>query len=159
LTIRRGNIAFTLSQADAQLLDIHKLYKSGRVDLIQSEDEDGGKPSQTFHPRPRYWYKNAERDSWLNPQVIELHRALDALHMWSRYTIDLRPTPGTYPHIPESRPEEEESPDVDFTITAVPGLPRNYYKDEYYDGLGEDSRRNLKATTAINLKLSPQTQR
>jgi len=78
-------------------------------------------------------------------------RGLDSLHLSTKYNSDLLPNRGAMPHQPDG-PLEPPPPDP--TIQAVPKLPRNFYRDDYWNLLAKDAQKRLEVQPSIDLEFS-----
>lgn len=67
-----------------------------------------------------YWIVPLE---WRSKELVKLLRALDVLHLSTRFDEKGKPTPGQWPRYRREKPPRVPNYEVD----GVPGLPRNFY--------------------------------
>ena len=87
--------------------------------------------------------------AWRNPEVEDFFKVLDSLHLSTRFQSNGRAKRGKFPHprIRSGRPP--------ITGTFVPGLPANFYDDNWLRSLTKFERSQLKIQPRIDLELSP----
>ena len=85
---------------------------------------------------------------WRNPEITDFLRALDAVHLSSRFT-DGKPSRGNWPHnrIPSCR--------KDLRTDAVSGLPSNFYEPSWLASQSEFELAKKKVQPEVRLTLSP----
>ena len=90
---------------------------------------------------------------WRSDEVTQYVRALDAVHMSTKFTISGRPIPGAWPR---TRVLSKKS--VDTCANAVPGLPRNFYNPAWLADQEEWRVRMLQIKeVTVDLTLQPLT--
>lgn len=135
---------------------IYELYESGSVDAIQTEDE-ASHNQEDGRTTLCYVRDNEERDSWLNPDVIVLHRALDALHLSTRFTKQAsiwKAHRGNFAHYPIDPPKTGNK-HRSGPVSAPPGLPLNFYRKAWFESLSKERQAALRPGPSIPLEVSP----
>ena len=99
-----------------------------------SEDETD-REHTTPEGRPRYTIMKLE---WRADMVTKYVRAMDVVHLSTRWTRGGRPRKGQFPRIRVAARNK-----VDTDAQAVPGLPRNFYDSNWLDALSEEERASL----------------
>ena len=84
---------------------------------------------------------------WRNPEITDFLRALDAVHLSSRF-MDSKPTRGNWPRnrIPSHR--------EDRTTDPIAGLPSNFYEPSWLASRSEFELTQLKVQPEVRLILS-----
>ena len=105
------------------------------------DETDTGRMGSDGSPR----YKIA-RLSWRSEELKKVLRALDVVHLESRFTATGRATPGNWPrHRVQGSHESAQLP--------ITGLPENCYAQAFLDGLDEDEIADLKMKPKVNLSI------
>jgi hypothetical protein len=101
---------------------INRIGTDGNSD-DESDVEDESEPIPRI-PKPTYWIVPLP---WRSRQLVNLLRALDTLHLSTRFTQEGKPTPGQWPRVRKTRPTSR----ITYSVEAVPALPRCFY-DEHW---------------------------
>ncbi|KAF9033659.1 hypothetical protein BJ165DRAFT_1534588 [Panaeolus papilionaceus] len=109
-------------------------------DACHSDDESD-------HSKGRRMYRIRDL-SWQNPALGLVFRALDSLHVASRYGDNGRINRGNWPrpcYVSDLEPLPTPPPQ---------GLPINFYNQDYLDGLSDDAMDELNVSDPVHIQLS-----
>ncbi|KAI0069363.1 hypothetical protein K474DRAFT_1714334 [Panus rudis PR-1116 ss-1] len=148
VTTRRASLALRRYNVIEAMRKLRKfsplLAQLGRDGM--SDDEFAPGP---YSP-PKY---NIVQLTWRSKKLTALLRALDALHIYTRFSNGHKPSRGNWPR------RREKSALVDHSRAAPKGLPRNCYDKTWLKHLTPIEKKQLNAGRKINLKLPPKLQR
>lgn len=99
--------------------------------LGHSEDETD-REHRTVDNRARYLIKRLE---WRSDELTQYVRALDVVHLSTRWSRSGRPRRGQFPRIRVATRNK-----VDRDARPVPGLPRNFYDPSWLAAQSEEDR-------------------
>ncbi|KAJ3563555.1 hypothetical protein NP233_g8866 [Leucocoprinus birnbaumii] len=144
---RRAEAAHYFTAGEPAMQKFDDLWKKMSKDTCSGDEAESDPETHAT----RYVIKTPK---WRNSLVTPWFRAWDALSISFRYGSDGKLLgPGQFPRIRISPSDEIEDRDA----KAPPGLPRNFYDDDWYQSLDATGRRKLNAQPRIDLTFSKAT--